>query len=478
MAKAKRSSKKKTATKTAKKKLAKKVKKAVKKPAKKPTRKTSGKKPVAKTLKKKATKKKVTKKTARKQPVKKKISSGKGFKRTGEGIPVADLKDKACVVGVGTTEFSKNSGRSELSLACESILDAIYDAGLKPSDVDGMVTFTMDTNDEIEIARAIGTNDLSFYSRVPHGGGGPTGCIEQAVMAIATGVAEVVVCYRALNGRSGHRFSSGVSGDIVTGDMIHYGWYLPYGLITPASWVAMYHRRYEYLYGNTRDALAEIAMTTRDYAVTNPRAFFHKRPLSREEYDKGKAIALPFNLYDCCQESDGGCAVVLTTPERAKHLNQLPVAVKGVGMCAEGDTEAMTNFYAEEIAQIPAMDHAAKQAYAQSGLTANDIDAAIIYDAFTAIVMWQLESWGFADYGKSAEFVLSGALRRDGRLPTNTHGGQLSEAYIHGMNGVNEGVRLVRGTSNNQPNKKIDNVLVTSGVGVPTGGMLLGKLDG
>lgn len=393
------------------------------------------------------------------------------------GAKAANLKDKAAIVGVGTTEFSKNSGRSELSLACEAVLDALQDAGLKPSDVDGMVTFTMDTNDEIEVARAIGCNDLSFYSRVPHGGGAPTGCIAQAAMAVATGVAEVVVCYRALNGRSGHRFSNGVSGDIVTGDMIHYGWYLPYGLLTPASWVAMYHKRYEHLHGNTKDALAEIAMATREYAVTNPRAFFHQRPLSREEYNKGKPIALPFNLYDCCQESDGGCAVIVTTPERAKHLNQMPVMVKGVGMAAERNMEAMTSFYHDEIASIRSMDLAAKQAYAQSGLTPNDIDAAIIYDAFTAIVMWQLESWGFADAGKSAEFVLSGALRKDGRLPTNTHGGQLSEAYIHGMNGVNEGVRLVRGTSNNQPAKTVNNVLVTSGVGVPTGGMLLGKME-
>ncbi|MCB1616652.1 MAG: lipid-transfer protein [Pseudomonadales bacterium] len=390
---------------------------------------------------------------------------------------VANFKDKAAIVGVGTTEFSKNSGRSELSLACEAVLDALKDAGIKPSEVDGMCTFTMDTNDEIEVARAIGCGDLSFYSRVPHGGGAPTGTIHQAVMAIATGAAEVVVCYRALNGRSGHRFSSGVSGDIVTGDMIHYGWYLPYGLITPASWVAMYHRRYEHLYGDTKDALAEIAMATRDYAVTNPRAFFHNRPMTREDYDNGKAIALPFGLFDCCQESDGGCAVVLVSPEKAKQLNNEPVMVKGVGMCAEKNMEAMTSFYHEEIAAIKSMDIAAQQAYAQSGLTPDDIDAAIIYDAFTAIVMWQLESWGLAEPGKSAEFVLSGALRPDGRLPTNTHGGQLSEAYIHGMNGVNEGVRLVRGTSNNQPKKTINTVLVTSGVGIPTGGMLLGKLE-
>ena len=392
-------------------------------------------------------------------------------------VAKANIKDKAALVGIGTTEFSKNSGRSELQLACEAVADAIRDAGLKPSDVDGMTTFTMDSSDEIEVARAVGIKDLTFYSRVPHGGGGATGLIHQAVMAVASGMCETVVCYRALNGRSGHRFSNGVSGDIVTSDFIHYGWYLPYGLLTPASWVAMYQQRYQHLYQCPSDALAEVAITTRNYAATNPSAFFYNRPITKEEYYAGKPIVEPFRLYDCCQESDGGCAVVVTTAEKARHLNSEGVLVNGVSQCAESNMEAMTSFYAPEIAAIRSMDIAAEQAYEMSGLTANDIDAAIVYDAFTAIVLWQLESWGFADRGKAAEFVLSGALRPDGRLPTNTHGGQLSEAYIHGMNGVNEGVRLVRGTSVNQPKKNINHVLVTSGVGIPTGGMLLGKMD-
>ncbi len=388
-----------------------------------------------------------------------------------------NIKDQVAIVGIGTTEFSKNSGRSELQLSCEAVADALKDAGLKPSDIDGMTTFTMDTSDEIEVARAVGIGDITFYSRVPHGGGGATSVLHQAVMAVATGMADCVVAYRGLNGRSGHRFSDGVSGDIVTSDMIHYGWYIPYGLLTPASWVAMYQQRYQHLYDCPVDALAEIAMTTRDYAVTNPAAFFHNRPLTREEYDKGKPIVEPFRLYDCCQESDGGCAVIVTTPEKAKTLNQEPVMIKGISQAAAANMEAMTSFYRDEIAAIPSMDIAANIAYEQSGLTPDDIDAAIVYDAFTAIVLWQLESWGFAERGKAAEFVLSGALRPDGRLPCNTHGGQLSEAYIHGMNGVNEGVRLVRGTSVNQPKKDVNNVLVTSGVGIPTGGMLIGKME-
>ncbi|HEY9036371.1 MAG TPA: lipid-transfer protein [Pseudomonadales bacterium] len=388
----------------------------------------------------------------------------------------ANFKDKAAIVGIANTEFSKNSGRSETQLAAEAVAAALRDAGLKPSDVDGMTTFTMDTNDEIEVARAVGIGDLSFYSRVPHGGGAGTGLIHQAVMAIASGAAEVVVCYRALNGRSGHRFSSGVSGDITTADALHWGWYTPYGLLTPASWVAMYTQRYMHLTGCTKDSLFEVAHTTRNHAATNPAAFFYGKTFDRAEYDAQKKIVDPLSLYDCCQESDGGSCVILTTPERAKDLKQPGVLVKGVGQAAAANMESMTSFYRPEIAAIPSMDIAAQQAYAQSGLTPDDIDAAIIYDAFSSIVHWQLESWGFCEKGGAHDFIMDGSLRLDGRLPFNTHGGQLSEAYIHGVNGIVEATRLVRGTSVNQPKKTINHALVTSGVGVPTGGAILGKM--
>ncbi|MFK8019391.1 MAG: lipid-transfer protein [Pseudomonadales bacterium] len=384
--------------------------------------------------------------------------------------------DKSAIVGLANTEFSKNSGRSELQLAAEAVRDALDDAGLKPSDVDGMTTFTLDNTDEIELARAVGIGDLTFYSRVPHGGGAATGLIHQAVMAVASGMAECVVCYRSLNGRSGHRYSSGVSGPLLTADAIHWGWYTPYGLMTPASWVAMYSQRYMHLTEDCQDAMFEIAHLQREFASKNPAALFYEQPFDRETYDTARKIVSPLKLLDCCLESDGGSAVIVTTAERAKDLKQTPVAIKGVGQAAAANMESMTSFYRPEIAAIPSMDIAAKEAYKQSGLTPDDIDAAIIYDAFTPIVLWQLESWGFCEPYKAPQFVLDGELRADGRLPTNTHGGQLSEAYIHGVNGIVEAAKLVRGSSVNQPKKNINNVLVTSGVGVPTGGALLGKL--
>ncbi|MEE4661233.1 MAG: lipid-transfer protein [Halieaceae bacterium] len=388
----------------------------------------------------------------------------------------ATIRDKAVIAGIGNTEFSKNSGVSELSLAVQAIKAACDDAGLHPSAIDGMATFTMDNNDEIEVARALGCGDLSFYGRAHYGGGAATGALHQAVMAVATGMAETVAVYRALNGRSGHRYSGGVSGEIVTADAIHWGWYMPYGLLTPASWVAMFTTRWMHQTGITEDAFYAVAKATRDYAVTNPAAFFYGKPFDRAEYDAQRLIARPLKLYDCCQESDGGSAVIVTTPERARDLKQPGVSVRGVAQCAAKDQEQMTSFYREEFAVSPEIALAANDCYAMAGLGPDDIDAAVIYDAFTPTVLWQLEAWGFCARGESGDFVIDGALAPGGRLPTNTHGGQLSEAYIHGVNGIVECVKLLRGSSVNQPDKAIEHALVTSGAGVPTGGAILGRM--
>ncbi len=385
------------------------------------------------------------------------------------------LRDRAVIVGIGQTDFSKNSGRSELALAAECVKAAIQDAGLSPRDIDGMTTFTLDSTDEIEVARSLGIGDLTFYSRIPHGGGAAIGIVHQAAMAVATGSAQYVVGYRALNGRSGQRYSQGVSGDIVTSDLIHWGWYMPFGLLTPASWVAMFTQRYMHETECKSTDLAQVSLSTRKHAVNNPNAFFYRRELTLEQHQSSRMIADPLRLYDCCQETDGGCAFVVTTPERARDMAQPGAVIRGIAQASADDQESMTSFYRPNIAVLPEMDLVAKQVYAQSGLGPGDIEAAVIYDAFSSIVLWQLESFGLCEPGEAKEFIKNGALELGGRLPTNTHGGQLSEAYIHGINGVNEGVRLIRGTSCNQPEKN-DCVLVTAGVGIPTSGMILGKL--
>jgi acetyl-CoA acetyltransferase len=386
------------------------------------------------------------------------------------------LHDQAVIVGIGQTDFSKNSGRSELQLAAECVKAAIEDAGLRPSDIDGFTSFTLDTSDETEVARCVGAGDLTFFSRIGYGGGAAVSIVHQAAMAVATGAAKYVVGWRALNGRSGQRYSQGVAGDIVTSDLIHWGWYMPFGLLTPASWVAMFTQRYMHQTGCRSTDLAEVCLAMRKHAVANPHAFFYQRPMTLEDHQTARMIADPLRLFDCCQETDGGCAFVVTTPERARDLKQPGALIRGIAQGVGEDQEQMTSFYRPDIARLPEMELVAQQVWEMSGLGPDDVDAAIIYDAFSSIVLFQLEAFGFCGPGEARDFVKGGALAVGGRLPTNTHGGQLSEAYIHGINGVNEGVRLIRGTSVNQPERN-DTVLVTAGVGVPTSAMVLGKLQ-
>jgi acetyl-CoA acetyltransferase len=387
------------------------------------------------------------------------------------------IKDQAAIVGIGATEFSKNSGRSSLQLAAEAVTAALDDCGLTVADVDGMTQFFADFNDEIEVARTVGIGNLHLFSRIPHGGGASTSLLHQAAMAIATGICEVVVCYRSLNGRSGEqRYSEGGGGaQITTPDLVHWGWYMPYGLLSPASWVAMFTRRYMHQYGVTSEDLGRVAVATRNYAVTNPKAPFYQKPLTLEQHQQSRWIVEPLHLYDCCQETDGACAVVVTTPQRARDLKQPPALIRAVAQGVGPDQEVMTSFYREDITRLPEFAVIAQQLYRQAGLGPGEIDAANIYDAFTPIVLFQLEEFGFAKWGEARDFVNAGGVDLTGRLPTNTNGGQLSEAYIHGVNGIVESVRLIRGTSVNQPPKPIHHVLVTSGVGVPTSAAILAK---
>jgi acetyl-CoA acetyltransferase len=385
------------------------------------------------------------------------------------------LRDKAAIVGIGATEFSKDSGRSELQLACEAVTAALDDAGIAPSEVDGMVTFTMDTNPEIEVARNVGLGDLKLFSRIHYGGGAGGGTIQQAVMAVATGVADVVVCYRAFNERSGRRFGVGVQDrpPEPNTENAHYAWYSPYGLLTPAQWVAMFATRYMHEYGATSEDYGRVAVACRAHAATNPKAWFYKQPITLEDHQASRWIVEPLHLLDCCQESDGGQALVVTSAERARDLRQPPAMVRAAAQGASKGQMMMTSYYRDDITGLPEMGLVARQLWATSGLGPSDIRTAVLYDHFTPFVLCQLEEFGFCGRGEAKDFIADGNIDLAGDLPVNTHGGQLGEAYIHGMNGIAEGVRQVRGTSVNQvPN--VENVLVTAGTGVPTSGLILG----
>ena len=376
---------------------------------------------------------------------------------------------KAVVAGIGATEFSRESGRSELQLACEATLDALADAGLEPNDVEGMVTYTGDPTDEIAIARTVGIPELKFFSKIHHGGGAACATVQHAAMAVATGIADVVVCYRAFNERSGNRF--GRTDRYVP--ELEYSPYFPYGLVTPASWVAMFAQRYMHEYGAASEDFGRVTVADRKHAATNPKAWFYGRPITLDDHQNSRWVVEPLRLLDCCLESDGGVAIVVTTPERARDLDVVPVAIEAAAQGSSWDQESMTSYYREDIAGLPEMGLVGRQLWDQSGLTPSDIQTAVVYDHFTPFVLVQFEELGFCGRGEAKDFVADGNIEMGGGLPINTHGGQLGEAYIHGMNGIAEAVRQVRGTAANQIDG-VEHVLVTSGTGVPTSGLILG----
>ena len=395
----------------------------------------------------------------------------------GDGAGGALLRDRAAVVGIGATEFSKDSGRSELRLAVEAVEAAVADAGLEPSDVDGMVTFTQDSNPEIEIARSLGVGGLTFFSRIHHGGGAACATIHQAAMAVAWGAAEVVVCYRAFNERSGRRFGVGVQDrpPAANAEGAHFSWYVPFGLLTPAQWVAMFATRYMHEYGATSEDFGRVAVADRRHAATNPKAWFYGKPITLEDHQASRWIVEPaLHLLDCCQESDGGQALVVTSVERARDLPRPAAVVRAAAQGTADEQDMMTSYYRPSITGLPEMGVVAAQLWEMAGIGPEDVQTAVLYDHFTPFVLCQLEEFGFCGRGEAKHFVRDGAIEVGGRLPVNTHGGQLGEAYIHGMNGIAEGVRQVRGTSANQV-EGVEHVLVTAGTGVPTSGLILGR---
>jgi acetyl-CoA acetyltransferase len=387
---------------------------------------------------------------------------------------VSGLSGRAAIAGIGATEFSKDSGRSELKLAAEAVAGALDDAGLAPRDVDGLVTFTQDTNTEAAVARELGIPDLTFFSRIHYGGGAACATVQQAAMAVATGVAEVVVCYRAFNERSGQRFGQVMTGlaGAPTSSGVDASWSYPMGLSTPAAWVAMVARRYMHSYGATSEDFGRVAVADRKHAATNPKAWFYGKPITLAEHQASRWVAEPLHLLDCCQESDGGVAIVVTTPERARDLRQPAVVVQAAAQGSGADQFVMTSYYRDELTGLPEMGIVAQQLWAQAGLAPKDVQVAVLYDHFTPFVLIQLEELGFCPRGEARNFIRYGAIELGGVLPVNPHGGQLGEAYIHGMNGIAEGVRQVRGTAVNQVDE-VENVLVTAGTGVPTSGLLL-----
>jgi acetyl-CoA acetyltransferase len=236
----------------------------------------------------------------------------------------------------------------------------------------------------------------------------------------------------------------------------------------------MYARRYMHEYGATSEDFGRVAVAMRRHAATNPNAWFYERPITLADHQASRWVVEPLHLLDCCQESDGGVAIVVTSAERARDLPHPPAVITAAAQGSGPDQMMMFSYYENDLTTLPAMGRVGETLWRQAGLRPADVQAAILYDHFTPFVLVQLEELGFCGRGEAKDFVADGGIELGGHLPVNPNGGQLGEAYIHGMNGIAEAVRQIRGTAVNQV-AAVENVIVTAGTGVPTSGLILSR---
>ena len=378
------------------------------------------------------------------------------------------IKGKTAVVGIGQTAFGKGLPDTELSLACQAISMALDDAGIAPSEVDGLASFTMEPNREVEVARNVGLGDITFFTQVGYGGGAGCGVVGQAAMAVVTGQCEVAVAWRA---RKRAAASSRPWAQAAARIADSWQWSRPWGIIRPVDEIAILTRRYMHEYGATRDHLANVALAFRKHAARNPASTMGHKPMTRDDYMNARWISEPLCLFDNCLETDGALAVVVTSSERACDTAQPPAYIHAFAQGLPPQHQTMTNYFCDDPLRGPAWT-AARRLYANAEVGPADVKVAQLYDAFSPLIPLSLEGYGFCERGEGGPFTDNGAIEwPSGRLPVNTAGGGMSEAYVHGFNLVLEGVRQIRGTSTSQVDDA-DVSLVTSGEGVPTSAIL------
>jgi len=392
-----------------------------------------------------------------------------------------ELRNATSIAGVGETEYWKvgRADKNEFELACIAITRAVEDAGLELSDVDGMCTYSSERSSPVALAPALGMSDLHFVNLYPGGGSAAGGVVHNAALAVAAGVAKTVVCYRSLcqgqnmrfgRARAGHGLSAQPMSTTIGGPQAFTA---PFGLFSPAQTYALDARRHMHEFGTTSRQFGAVAVASYANAQRNPRAVMHGRPLTIEQHQESRMIADPYRLYDCCQESDGACAVVVTSSERAADLRQprVHITAGAQGMVSGDGLDRQSR--PASLWTSAGMTSIARQLYREAGIGPEDIDVVQVYENFTGQVIMALEDFGFCARGEGGPFAESGAIDwPNGQLPINTSGGNLAEAYIHGLSLVIEGVRQLRGASTS-PVEGAGHCLVVGGPSAPPSSALV-----
>ena len=358
------------------------------------------------------------------------------------------LRGRAAIVGVGETTYYKRgqSPDAEFKLALKAILAACEDAGLSPKEVDGFASFSNDRSDPSRLASALGCHDLRFSNmQWGGGGGGGSAALAHAAAAVATGLAECVVVFRALAQGQFGRFGQGSRSNVVAGAGAYT---TPYGLMSPAQSFAMKVTRFMHDHGVEQPALRAIALASYHHAQNNPRAVMHGRPLDERKYDSSRWIVEPFHLYDCCLENDGAAALIVVPAERAKDFPHPPTFVLGAvtgshyraGASVHNTPDYATSNFKTCVPRL----------YEMADCGPRDVDVLQCYENFTGGVLMSMVEHGFCEPDEcNAFFTKENLLEPSGKVPTNTSGGNLAECYMHGLELNIEAVRQIRGTSPN-----------------------------
>ena len=392
--------------------------------------------------------------------------------------PVTEqLRDRACIVGVGESRFGKRGSLTDvgsLRLALDAIHAAAADAGIDVGDIDGFSSFHDDGTPPSDLTMALPTKEWS-YSAMTWGGGGSglATAVLNAVMAVVTGRAHHVVVVRSIvqgRVRLGGSWVDNVDPDSLPRS---FQYTVPFGFAIAPALYAMRARRHMAEFGTTPDHFAAVAIEARRNAARNPRAIF-REPLTIEQHHASRIIADPLRLFDCCMESDGAGAFIVTTADRSKDLRQPPVAIAAISTAVQpGWVTPVSYVEPDDVLASAGLRRAADELYRTAGIGPADVDVALIYDGTTAGVLLALEDWGFCKRGDGGPFVADGEISIEkGSVPVNPHGGSLAEAYLQGLNHMVEGVRQLRGTSTNQV-AGAEVALYTSSVGYPPGGGVL-----